>query len=255
MTAQASAPSQFAQYRPALIALGVVFLAALAGSYWMSHRNNRAALARDALFTAQQSVQKELKTIAEAKQASEPAKASAKDAAKNNKDKKDPTKAPAAATAESVAHLKLDVDAKLGESVKKLKAVANDFGGTRPAYDAQLALGDLYSNHGEPAKAVSWYKAAVDSAPSSFDKAMTLQALGVAHENAGQLAEARAAYDKALNLGDMGFKGDLLLAIARTHENAQDTAKARSTYDQIITQLPNSEHAKSAEILKAQLPQ
>jgi len=61
-------------------------------------------------------------------------------------------------------------------------------------------------------------------------------------------------FAKALELGEGSLKGDLLMAIARCQETLHDSSKARSIYDRILSELPNTEYAKAADINKAQLP-
>jgi TolA-binding protein len=82
---------------------------------------------------------------------------------------------------------------------------------------------------------------------------MAYQSLGYSLENEGKTSEALSAYDKSAGYAEGSLKGDSLLAVARCHEAMKDSAKARSTYDQILSQLPNTDAAKTAEALKAKL--
>ena len=68
------------------------------------------------------------------------------------------------------------------------------------------------------------------------------------------LKKMNAVFQKALELGEGSLKGDLLMAIARCQETLHDSSKARSIYDRILSELPNTEYAKAADINKAQLP-
>ena len=67
---------------------------------------------------------------------------------------------------------KVDVDVRFAESVKKLKAVDQDFSRTRPAYEARVKLGNLYFNHGDFEKALPWFQKAADTAPEKLAKAL-----------------------------------------------------------------------------------
>ena len=237
--------------------LGVFFAFGLGATLLYNARESKVGVARDALFSARQSVDKALTAIAVAEAPVVPVKAlnikdATKDVTKDAKDAKAPPK-PAPPDAAAVAHKRLDVDAKLAEGVTKLKAVITDYKGTRPSFDAALVLGDLYFDHGDAAKAVPWYQAAADQAPANFEKAMAIYSLAYAFESAGKYPEALQSYEKSMNLGEPGMKGDLLLAMARTHAQAHDTAKARTVYDQILSQLPNTEYSRSAEMLKGLL--
>jgi tetratricopeptide (TPR) repeat protein len=148
---------------------------------------------------------------------------------------------------------KFDVDTTLAEPVKQLQLIVTDFSNTRAAFEARLTLGDLYYNHGQAEKSVKWYQEAADSAPGTFEKALAFYALGYSFENAAKPGEALKIYEKALNQGEVGLKGDLLLATARCYESMHDIAKARSTYDRIIAELPNTDYATSAQVFKAQI--
>ena len=233
--------------RAVVVGLVVLLGIGVGMGYYLSGREQRSEAAAGALYLARQAIQTELKTIA---QAEAPKKAEPKKPVGKTLGKEPP--APEA-NADLVAFKKLDVDGRLGTGVQKLKAVAQDFAGTRSGFEARLALGDLYYNHGEPAKAVSWYREASEAAPGNFDRSLALYSLGYALENSKQPEEAGKAYEKALGLGESALKGDLLLGLARTYELRKDQAQAKATYDRILSQLPNTEYAKSAETFKTQL--
>lgn len=249
---------------------GVIVVCAVAG--WVMNRNDsRSEAGKNALFLAQKTLEREMKTAAGVPDL---AKESAKAPAKAD-DKAVAAKAAADAAARAAAEKRLetlqfsllDVDVKFPETVKKYQDVIQQFGDTRAAYEARMALGNLYYQHGEAAKAVTVLKDAVSHAPRGLEKAYAGSALGYALENSGQAAPAVEAFEKALDAagGQNGasavakdaqlgaIRGDLLLSIARNYEILKDTAKARAAYDRIGTELPNSEAAKTAESLKAKL--
>jgi tetratricopeptide (TPR) repeat protein len=116
-----------------------------------------------------------------------------------------------------------------------------------------MKLGTLYFDHGDFAKALPWFEKAAQSASGSFERALALSSVAYTQENLGKPSDAVQTYQKALNLGEGGLKGDLLLGMARSYEALQDTAKARSSYDQILKDLPGTEYAKSAELYKGWL--
>ncbi len=223
-------------------ALAVVIVIGVGATLLYERNSARTEKANDSLFTAQKTLEKELQAIAKA-EAPTPPKPTGKT----------PDQTPPAPGADTVIFKKMDVDAKLPESIKKFQAVIQEFPGTRAAYEAQMALGGIYLNHGTPAKAASWYEQAAKGAPSGFEKASAYSALGYAHENSNKLPEALSAYETAINQGEATLKGDLLMSKARVLELMKDSAKAKTTYDQVIAQLPNTEYAKNAEIYKAQL--
>jgi tetratricopeptide (TPR) repeat protein len=227
-----------------LALLGLLGLAVAVGLF-MNHLEAQADSARNALFLAGQSLTQELKSISDAEKPKTPVVA-------NLKDPKKPATPPVAET--PITFKKLDVDTQLPEAVKKLKDIDHEFGRRRAAFEARLKLGDLYFNHGETAKALPWYEKAVSSAPGKFEKALALSSLGYTYENLEKPTDALQTYQKAANLGEGSLKGDLLMGVARSYEAAKDSAKARSTYDKILTELPNTEYAKNAELYKNQLP-
>ena len=227
---------------------GIVVLAGVGATLLYNQRENQSAQGREALFRAQRSVEKALEALAPPPVVPPVAAQAKKDSATD----KTPPPAPKPDLA-AIAHLKLDVDAKLAEGVKAYQGVIQKYDGTRPAVEARIALADLYYNHGEPAKAVPLYQAAADHSSGTFERALAFSSVGYAQENAGKPKEAQQAYEKALNLGETSLKGDLLLAMARCYQALNDNAKARTTYDQISSQLPNTEYAKKAESLKADL--
>jgi tetratricopeptide (TPR) repeat protein len=229
------------------IALVTVLLAILViAAVFVGMRNSKEAktqAAGNALFHAQRSYENEMKAFAASVAPAPPAA--------NEKGAKD-KKAAAAPSPESVLFTKTDVDAKFPETLKGYKAVVDQYSGTRAAFEALLAMGALYSNHGEPAKAVSWLQKATESAPSSADRAEAYFSLGYALEGSGKYSEAVQAYQNAMSAGEPVAKADLLLAIARNQDLMGDKAKSGATYDQIIKEYPNSDQAHTAVSLKAQ---
>jgi tetratricopeptide (TPR) repeat protein len=228
-----------------MVLVSILLVVLVAAAVYVGIRNKKEAksqAASNALFHAQKSYETEMKAFAATVA---PAPAPTKGAA-----------APQTPSPESVQFKKTDVDAKFSQSLKDYKTVAEQYPGTRAAYEALLAIGSLYQNHGEPAKAVPFLQQASEQAPGATDKAQAFSSLGYALEGSGKYTDAVQAFQKALGVGDAAqvqMKGDLLLSVARNEELAGDKAKARETYDQIIKQLPDSEQAHQAEYLKARL--
>lgn len=188
-----------------------LFLLGVGGAFYAQHREARNEAARNALYLAEKSLEKDAKATAG------------------------------------------PVETQYADSIQKLKGVESGFGSGRAVFEARLKLGDLYLNHGDPNQASTWYIKAVDVAPGRLEKGLALSALAYAQENLEKPNEALQSFQKALNLGEASLKGDLLLGIARCYSAMQDSAKARSTYDQILTDLPNTEYSRTAEILKNRL--
>jgi TolA-binding protein len=223
--------------------LVAVAVAVLATVLYLNKQDARNTASSSALFQAEKAQEEESKAIASAK------KPAAPESAKNGK-----VAAPKADAEDAVEFEKVDVETKYAQSIQKLKAVVDQYPGTRAAFEARMSLGSLFYNHGEPAKAAPWYEQAAQGAPKSYDRAISLSSYGYALENSGKYQDALTAYQKALGIGESSLKGDLLLSVARSYELLKDNAKAKSTYEQVISQLPNTEQAKTAELLKSQLP-
>lgn len=254
------------KHRAGMLAVLVAVIAACVGAgLWANHRTAENEVAKDALYRAEKAYETELKAMAGVKP---PVAAPAKKAPSTDpKVKAEEDKAAAAADKikreedaaankrlDELAFQKMDVDAKFPATIKAYQELLSKHGKSRAGHEARMALGSLYFNHGEPAKAAPVFQAASENASGNFDKAVALQSWGYSLENQGKFAEAVTAYEKASNYGkDSGIQGDVMLALARSYEGMNDAAKARSTYDQILNTLPNSEAAKSAEALKAKL--
>jgi tetratricopeptide (TPR) repeat protein len=220
-----------------LVVLGVVVGVALvlAGVFfYLSYREDRLVMARNAYYLAAKKAEDELKAIVP------PTPAKAKKDAPAAEDQ-------AGAELEKAALKDLDVDKVFAGSIVELKSVVVAFQGTRPAFDSLLKLGSLYYDHGKPKDAVHWYGLAVEGAPGELDRALALQSLAAAHENAGQPEEAIRKLEESLSYPDFGSRGDALLALARNYEITKNVEKARSTYDRIVSEFPDSAQARVAE--------
>ena len=240
--------------RSKLVAISALILVILAviGAYVMSRQDSKMDASRNALYAATKAYEVELKAVATAN-APAAAQAEVKTDTKVDKDKKAEEARAEAANLDAVRFKKLDVDAKFPEALKKFRAVADEYPGTRTAFEAELGAADLYYRHGESAKAVDWYQKAVSSAPDSLGKALALTSLGYAQENSGKCPDALGTYQKALNVGEVSIKSDVMMSMARCYEAANDATRARATYEQVIKDFPGSDASKSAELFKSQL--
>jgi len=244
-------------FKGVTLAIVGLFLLGLVGAYVSNHLNAKSQEGRNAFYLAEKDFEKESKAlsgpipdpIAGQNEKAVKVKGAAAQEMKDTNAKN----ANAAKDADLAYFKKLNTDTQFGETVKSLKKIDENFGGTRAAFDSRIRLGDLYLNHGEAEKALPWYEKAVHSAPDSFDKALAFSGLGYAQENLGKYPEAILSYQKGINLGESSVKGDLLLGIARCYEVLHDSANARKLYDQILKELPNTDYSKTAEIYQGQL--
>lgn len=243
-----------ANHKKALALTAALAALAVLGSLgYVNMTNAREQEAGDALYLARQTLDEEIKKVAaefDPKPKSEPKKAAAKGAQKDGAPAEEPEWQP---DPRAIAFRAFDVDAKLAKSVEQLSKVAQEHEGTRAGYEAAVTLGDLYHDHGAPKKALEWYGKAEASAPGAFEKALVQRARGYALENSGEYGDAVKAYEKALNYGVASLKGDLLLAVARGHEELKQLDKAKETYDRILSELPNTSAARSAELFKSRI--
>lgn len=231
-------------------AIAIIVTIGAAVSFYTSRRDSRNEAAQSAFFLALKEHEAELKTVAQ-----NLSPAAAAPVAATGKEKKAPAQAaqPKEATPEEALYKPLDVDAKFPKTVARYQELIQKHSGTRAAFEALLALGSMYLEHGQATKASPWFEKAVADAPNPYEKSLAGLSFGRSLESEGKYADAVAAYEKALGQAEASMKGALLLAIARNHELLKDGAKARATYDRILAQLPNTEAAKDAEAAKAHL--
>lgn len=220
----------------------LIVIACAATVFVMNKKEEKVDQGRNALFLAQKSIDEQMKKI------SETLVSSTKTDIADKKTGKTP-----AADPEAAAFVQFDVDAKLGEQVKMLEAVAQDYPHTRPCYEAMMLLGKLYLDHGNPSSAATWFQKSTQEAPIALDRALAWSSVGYANENAMKYKDAIDAFDHALAEGEGTIKGDVLMGKARSYEALHDSTQAKTVYDQIISQLPGTEYAKNAQSFKARV--
>jgi len=236
--------------------MGIILgIGATLGALWIVldlRSSSQVEAGRNALFAANKTFVAEFKALPEIKALRETAakEASAKDKApKNPAANAEETPIPASAHS-----LKMDVDQKLPKTVAELKNIAQTFDSTPAGVEAMWLLAGLYFDHGDSAKAATWYEmAASKSAKRPMDKALAFSAWATALENLQQWTKAAEIFEKALNQGDPGVKGDALLGMARCQEALKNGTLAKSLYDRILAEMPNTDYAKTAQLLKNKL--
>jgi tetratricopeptide (TPR) repeat protein len=240
------------QRKLVLVAAVIFVAAALAASLYLTKRNAFRAQGSEALFKARQTLNDEMKAVA---QAMKPAAPAAKVDPKKAKDAKAP--AEAAASAADIQYSKFEVDEKLKGGVAALERVADEFGSTMAGFDARMQLGSLYYDHAtSPAayeKAAQWFEKASASAPSREQGASALYSLGYAQESLGRCGDAVKTFDRALASGASYVLGDLLRAQGRCYVTLGDKENAKRSYDRLIKEMPNSDDSRFAESRKAAL--
>ncbi len=246
------------EHKEIIAVLGGIVAIGFVGALAFSRYEGKSEQAREAYYLALKTFESEMKPLIEKAKTSLPepksepkSKVASKDDAARQKAREEAQAMGLAIT--KVTFQKLDVDTAFPESVKRFKEVDEKFAKARAGYEARMKLGNLYYEHGEYAKALPWFEKAQTTAPNGFEKSIAYTAIGHVQENLGKPTAAVMSFQKAIDSGAGINKGDLLIAIARCYESAHDTAKANSTYDQIISDMPNSEQARYAEILKGKL--
>lgn len=148
----------------------------------------------------------------------------------------------------------------VGESIEtrfpallKLKEVEQKYPKTRSAFEARIKIAYLHFQNEQYDESIPWYEKAVLTAPGSFEKTLALSGLAYSFENLKRFSDAAATFQKAIDLGESVFKADLLMGSARSHKALGNKEKSRFFYDQIMTEFPNTDHAKTAELQKNQL--
>jgi predicted negative regulator of RcsB-dependent stress response len=146
-----------------------------------------------------------------------------------------------------------DWDKDLRSQIAGAEKVAAEFAGTKAAFEANLILGDAYFDHGEPAKAIDYYKAATNVGRPKTLKALALLSLSYAYENAKRPDDAVAALQSAIATGDKAVRAEALLALGRNLEIKGDKPRALEQYELVAREFPGSALARTAEIQRAQL--
>lgn len=220
------------------LVVGSGLVVAVIAGFWLSRRDERSAAASQALFVAQKSLADEEQKYKDANTPKTPV---------------DSKKAPAPAVEPDLAYRALNVGEVFKGGVTALQGVATDYSGTRAGTEAALHLADLYYRHGQWDQAVQWFVKAQGSASHSIDRAAAWAGQGYALENLGKRQEAVQAFERALQVGEESWKGELLLALGRNQAALKQWAQAKVTYEKIIKEVPGTEAATTAESLKARL--
>ena len=225
------------------IAFGVFLIITAGIGVYLNQKDAKETRAQNQLFLAQKTLAESLKKLAAAEKKPEtPSEEKAN--AKTNAKTKEPSP-------EEILFKKVDVDSTFTETIQKMKTVAQDFPGTHAAYEALSTLGTLYYRHGHAEKSIDWFLKASQEASGSFEKALALLSLAYAYENSGKYSEALTYFEKALNTGEKSVRGDALLSMARNHESMKAKDKAKTLYDQVISEMPETEFSKHAELYKS----
>ncbi|GEM_PF-2348970 len=236
----------------------VVFaiLVSFATVWYKSHKGAKEAAARDTLFNALQVLRTEMQDLAktyppvpkQSEDSSDPLN-SLKDPKK--KDTKKMELVPP--TSDDIAFATFDINAKLPKSLAELSKVTDLHKGSIAAHEAQVVIGKLFFDHGNPKVAMDWFTKSAQSAPTPFFEASASLLLGAAQEANGDCKTAVGTYDRAVGTKEISVLGEALMAKARCLETLNQTEDAKKVYDKIITDLPDTAYSRNAEVFRAQL--
>ena len=99
--------------------------------------------------------------------------------------------------------------------------------GTRAAFEAELLVGDMWTDAGNFDKASGYYQRAVNDATDPFSKLLATYTIGTSKESAGKYDEAVKSYEEALAAASSDFlRPELLMAEARCYEALGQPKKA-----------------------------
>lgn len=141
------------------------------------------------------------------------------------------------------------------EGLAPLEKVANEHKRTRAAYEALVAIGDLYTDAKNYAEAAKYYDKAAGIAPDEFARVMAIYNKAGAEEFGGNCQTAIATYGSLEKQKSAKFLApEALLAQGRCLEAIKDYAKASEIYQKIQNEYPgNAYYANAAQVFLEKL--
>ena len=135
-----------------------------------------------------------------------------------------------------------------------LSRVVNAYSGTRGAQEAAVLLGHVRLLQDQVPQAITGLREFLDDSPDAVFRVQALGLLGLALEEAGQMAEAAEAFEDAASDARFDYqKAGYLLDAARAHTAAGDSAAAREAYTRIVSDFPEDLSATEARMRLAEM--
>lgn len=141
-------------------------------------------------------------------------------------------------------------DADLAAKVAAFTNVVDAHGGTRAAYEALLAIGDLYMDAKDYDAGIAAYDRAVNAATEPFARVLALYNKATAQEIGQKCQEAITSYKVVLTEASAEFlKPEILMAQARCNEQIGDAGAAIALYQQVQDEFSDKAYyANSASV-------
>ena len=148
------------------------------------------------------------------------------------------------------AGVALDVNVKFSKTVAELNGMLTSKTATaRVLFEASMKLGNLYLEHGDPAKAAAAFKQMPEYGKSAFQKASGYYLLGSAQERANQPKDAIQSFQQGLSKEVEGLKGEFLVGIIRSLVKSNEAEQAKTFLEKLRKDLPGSKALEVGESL------
>jgi hypothetical protein len=132
------------------------------------------------------------------------------------------------------------------------ETVAETWPGTRAAFEALMALGDIEAQKDpKSSKAATWYEKADAQTSDPREKLLARYSAAYAREKEGKLELALSQVESAQKLGLTHLKGELALQRARLLDLLGNKEEATKAFDAIGQDFAGTETARTAEGWKA----
>lgn len=142
----------------------------------------------------------------------------------------------------------------LPQASTEYQRVVDTYRGTDAAMQATLALNQVRMESGQAQLAVDGLREFLASSPPAPYAAAANRLLGLALEDAGEPAEAAAAFQRSADLADLDFlKAEALLAAGRAWRAAGNTEAAITALRRIVADFAEAGVATEATVRLAEL--
>jgi TolA-binding protein len=142
----------------------------------------------------------------------------------------------------------------LPQASAEYQRVAETYRGTDAAMQATLALNQVRMESGQAQLAVDGLREFLASSPPAPYAAAANRLLGLALEDAGEPAEAAAAFQRSADLADQNFlKAEALLAAGRAWRAAGNTEQAITVLRRVVSEFAEAGVAAEATVRLAEL--